>query len=154
MQSTHVDTRSSRTHLINRGRVRCQRSATLRAKLWQAPKAFGVAPQSSRSGGTSAMLLRRALPATRQGLAHSFPIYEMGSNKSLQPTALWRCASMSTEVSLHRHWFRVHSCAFMMRARVDVANSPKNPPLSLKPSACQPVSASMLIRVDAWHPYQ
>ena len=92
-----------RTHLINRGRVRCQRfgaaarreegeypswifdrratqpqrqrSATLRAKLWQA--AGGVAPQSQNA---SAMLLRRALPATRQGLAHSFPIYEMGSN--------------------------------------------------------------------------
>ena len=26
-----------------------------------------------------AMLLRRALPAARQSLAHSFPIYEMGS---------------------------------------------------------------------------
>jgi hypothetical protein len=104
MQSTHVDTRSSRTHLINRGRVRCQRfgaaarreegeypswifdrratqpqrqrSATLRAKLWQA--AGGVAPQSQNA---SAMLLRRALPATRQGLAHSFPIYEMGSKR-------------------------------------------------------------------------
>jgi hypothetical protein len=28
------------------------------------------------------MLLRRALPATRQSLAHPFPIYEMGSTKS------------------------------------------------------------------------
>jgi hypothetical protein len=26
-----------------------------------------------------AMLLRRALPAARQSLAHTFPIYEMGS---------------------------------------------------------------------------
>ena len=26
------------------------------------------------------MLLRRALPDARQSLAHSFPIYEMGSN--------------------------------------------------------------------------
>jgi len=31
----------------------------------------------------TAMLLRRALPATRQSLAHSFPIYEMGSNATL-----------------------------------------------------------------------
>ena len=28
------------------------------------------------------MLLRRALPATRQGVAHPFPIYEMGSWES------------------------------------------------------------------------
>ena len=27
------------------------------------------------------MLLRRALPADRQNLAHSFPIYEMGSGQ-------------------------------------------------------------------------
>src|SRR5438876_4797475 len=102
MQSTHVDTRSSRTHLINRGRVRCQRfgaaarreeeeypswifdrratplqrqiSATLRAKFCHA--AGGVAPQSQSA---LAMLLRRALPATHQSLAHLFPIYEMGS---------------------------------------------------------------------------
>src|SRR5881409_3757508 len=106
--------KNTRTHLINRERVRCQRfgaaarreegeypswifdrratqpqrqrSATLRAKLWQA--AGGVAPQSSRSGGTSAMLLRRALPATRQGLAHSFPIYEMGSNQQTEAAGL------------------------------------------------------------------
>src|SRR5207247_9003775 len=45
------------------------------AKLWRA--ACGVAPQSQNA---SAMLLRRALPATRQSLAHSFPIYEMGSS--------------------------------------------------------------------------
>ena len=51
-----------------------QRSATLRAKLWQAPGC--VAPQSQN---TSAMLLCRALPVTCQSLAHSFPIYEMGS---------------------------------------------------------------------------
>src|SRR5437867_454720 len=91
-----------RTHLINRDRVRCQRfgaaarrekgeypswifdrratqpqrqrSATLRAMLWRAPG--GVAPQLQNA---SAMLLRRALPATRQSIAHSFPIYEMGS---------------------------------------------------------------------------
>jgi hypothetical protein len=98
------------THLLNRERMRCQRfgaaarreeeeypswifdrratsrqrqrSATLRATPWRAPKAFGVAPQSSRSRGTAAMLLRRALPATRQGVAHPFPIYEMGSWES------------------------------------------------------------------------
>jgi hypothetical protein len=51
-----------------------QRFATLRAKFWQA--AGCVAPQSQSA---SAMLLRRALPAARQNLAHSFPIYEMGS---------------------------------------------------------------------------
>ena len=86
-----------RTHLINREQVRCwrsgaaarreegeypswifdrrvrllqqQRSATLRAKLWQA--AGGVAPQLQNA---AAMLLRRALPAARHSLAHSFPI--------------------------------------------------------------------------------
>jgi hypothetical protein len=52
-----------------------QRSATLRAKLWRA--AGHVAPQSQSA---LAMLLRRALPAARQSLAHSFPIYEMGSS--------------------------------------------------------------------------
>src|SRR5947207_2814223 len=90
-----------RTHLTNRERVRCwrfgagarreegeyplwifdqratplqrQRSATLRANLWRA--AGCVAPQSQ---STSAMLLRRALPAARQSLVHSFPIYKMG----------------------------------------------------------------------------
>jgi hypothetical protein len=94
-----------RTNVINRGRVRCQRfgaaarreeeeyrswifdrratrqqrqrSATLRAKLWRA--SGHVAPQSQNA---SAMLLRRALPATRQSSAHSFPIYEIGSNHS------------------------------------------------------------------------
>jgi hypothetical protein len=30
------------------------------------------------------MLLRRALPAARQSLAHSFPFYEMGSNANWQ----------------------------------------------------------------------
>src|SRR5881296_1865774 len=78
--------RSTRTHLINRERVRCwrigaaarreegeyplwifdrratplqrQRCATLRAKLWRA--AGGVAAQSQNA---SAMLLRRAVPA-------------------------------------------------------------------------------------------
>ena len=29
------------------------------------------------------MLLRRALPAARQSLAHRFPIYEMGSSSDL-----------------------------------------------------------------------
>src|SRR5438552_4443428 len=95
-----------RTHLISRERVRCQRfgaaarreegeypswifdrratlpqrqrSATLRAKLWRA--AGCVAPQLQNA---LAMLLRRALPAARQSLAHPFPIYEMGS------TLLW-----------------------------------------------------------------
>ena len=90
-----------RTHLINREQVRCwrsgaaarreegeypswifdrratplrrQRSATLWAKPWRA--AGGVAP---RSKSALALLLRRALPAARQRLAHSFPIYEMG----------------------------------------------------------------------------
>ena len=52
-----------------------QRCATLRAKLWQA--AGRVAPQSQSA---SAMLLRRALPAARQSLAHSFPINGMSSN--------------------------------------------------------------------------
>ena len=89
------------THLLNRERVRCQRfgaaarreeeeypswifdrrvtprqrqrSATLRATPWRA--AGFVAPQSQNA---AAMLLRRALPATRQGVAHPFPIYEMG----------------------------------------------------------------------------
>jgi hypothetical protein len=93
----------TRTHLLNRERVRCwrfgaaarreqgeyplwifdrratplqrQRSATLRAKPWQA--AGGVAPQSQSA---LAMFLRRALTAAHQGLAHSFPIYEMRSN--------------------------------------------------------------------------
>jgi len=41
--------------------------ATLRAELWRA--AGGVAPQSSRNGGT-AMFFRRALPVTRQNSAH------------------------------------------------------------------------------------
>jgi hypothetical protein len=91
-----------RTHLISRERVRCwrfgaaarreeeeyplwifdqratplrrQRSATLWAKLWRA--AGCVAPQSQSA---LAMLLRRALPAAHQSLAHSFPTYEMGS---------------------------------------------------------------------------
>jgi len=31
------------------------------------------------------MLLRRALPATRQSLAHSFPVYEMGSRIHFRP---------------------------------------------------------------------
>src|SRR5260370_4917223 len=102
-----------RTHLINRERVRCwrfgaaarreegeypswifdrrvtllqrQRSATLRAKLWQA--AGGVAPQLQNA---AAMLLRRALPAARQSLAHSFPIYQVGSGVLLQPEISWR----------------------------------------------------------------
>jgi hypothetical protein len=47
--------------------------ATLRAKLWRA--AGGIVPQSQSA---SAMLLRRALPAARQNLAHPFAIYEMG----------------------------------------------------------------------------
>src|ERR1700736_2720472 len=55
-------------------------SATLRAKLW--PTAGGVAPQSSGSCRTSAMLLRRVLPAVGESLAHSFPIYKMGSKKA------------------------------------------------------------------------
>ena len=46
-----------------------------RAKLWRA--AGGVAPQSQSA---LAMLIRRALPATRQNLAHPFPSYEMGSS--------------------------------------------------------------------------
>src|SRR5207244_2010901 len=102
-----------RTHLINREPVRCQRfvaaarreegeysrwifdrratpsrrqrSATLRAKLW--PTSGCVAPQSQNA---SAMLLRRALPAARQSLAHRFPIYEMGSCSDL--TRRWRNA--------------------------------------------------------------
>jgi hypothetical protein len=49
--------------------------ATLRAKFWRA--AGGVASQSQSA---LAMLLRRALPVACQSLAHSFPIYEMGSN--------------------------------------------------------------------------
>jgi hypothetical protein len=49
--------------------------ATLGAEFWRA--AGGVAPQSQSA---EAMLLRRALPAARQNLAHSFRIYEMGSN--------------------------------------------------------------------------
>jgi len=48
-----------------------------RAKLWWAPG--GVAPQSQSA---LAMLLRRALPAAHQSLAHSFPTYEMGSKIS------------------------------------------------------------------------
>jgi serine protease Do len=47
---------------------------TLRAELW--PAASGVAPQSQNP---AAMLLGRALPATRQKSAHRVPIYEMGS---------------------------------------------------------------------------
>ena len=50
---------------------------TLRAEFW--PATGGVAPQSQNP---AAMLLRRALPAARQSLAHSFPIYEMGSKRS------------------------------------------------------------------------
>ena len=104
---------SLRTHLINRERVRCQRfgaaarreegeyppwifdrgatrrqrqrSATLWAKLWRT--LGSVAPQSQNA---SAMLLRRALPDARQSLAHSFPVYEMGSNGALAATPqLW-----------------------------------------------------------------
>src|ERR1041385_505154 len=95
-----------RTHLVNRKRARGQRfgaaarreegeyplwifdrratrprrekSATLRAKLWRT--ASGVAPQSQNA---AAMLLRRALPAAGQTLAHPFPIYEMGSSPLL-----------------------------------------------------------------------
>src|SRR5205814_1034057 len=91
-----------RTDLINRERVRCwrfgaaasreegehpswifdrratplqrQRSATLRAKVWH--PAGGVGPQSQ---SVLAMILRRALPAACQSLAHTFPICEMGS---------------------------------------------------------------------------
>ena len=101
----------SRTYLINSERVRCQRfgaaarreegeypswifdrratpsqwqrSATLRAELWRAPGVVAPQPQSA-----SAMLLRRALPAARQSLAHSFPIYEMGSRWFSATTAL------------------------------------------------------------------
>src|SRR5947208_664104 len=107
-----------RTHLINRERVRCwrfgaaarreegeypswifdrratllqrQRSATLWAKLWRA--AGGVAPQLQNA---AAMLLRRALPAARQSLAHSFPIFEMGS-KGLER---YRDATLDLRVS-------------------------------------------------------
>jgi murein DD-endopeptidase MepM/ murein hydrolase activator NlpD len=52
-------------------------SATLRAKLW--PTAGGVALQSQNA---SAMLLRRVLPAVGESLAHSFPIFKMGSKKA------------------------------------------------------------------------
>jgi hypothetical protein len=52
-----------------------QRLATRRAKRWR--PAGGVAPQSQNA---AAMLRRRALPAGRQRLAHSFPTCEMGSN--------------------------------------------------------------------------
>ena len=34
------------------------------------------------------MLLRRALPATHQSLAHLFPIYEMGSRKAAPEKAV------------------------------------------------------------------
>jgi hypothetical protein len=99
-----------KTHLINRKQVRCQRfgaatrrkegayplwicnrrttpsqrqrSATLRAKLWRSPG--GVAPQSQSA---EAMLLRRALPAGRQSLAHPLPISEMGSRLLTFPQA-------------------------------------------------------------------
>jgi len=49
------------------------------AKDWQPGglSAGGVAPQSQNA---AAMLRRRALPAGRQRLAHSFPTCEMGSN--------------------------------------------------------------------------
>ena len=50
--------------------------ATLRAKFGRA--AGGVASQSQSA---PAMLLRHALPAARQNLAHSFPICEMGSSQ-------------------------------------------------------------------------
>ncbi len=56
-----------------------QRSATRRAVFWRAP---GCVASQSQSHG--AMLLRRALPATRQKTARPFPIYEMGSKKFLQ----------------------------------------------------------------------
>src|SRR5205814_7802490 len=92
-----MDGEVSRIHLLNRERVRCcrfggaarreereypswifdrratprqsQRSATLRATSGRA--AGVVAPQSQNA---SAMLLRRALPAVRPGVAHSFAI--------------------------------------------------------------------------------
>gem|GEM_PF-4885903 len=54
--------------------------ATLQAKFWRA--AGGVASQSQSA---PAMLLRRVLPAARLTLAHSFPIYEMGSINILPP---------------------------------------------------------------------
>jgi len=61
--------------------------ATLRAKFWRA--AGGVASQSQNP---AAMLLRRALPAARQNLAHSFPIYEMGMGFKSSPIGArgWR----------------------------------------------------------------
>ena len=107
---------SVRTHLINRERVRCWRfgaaarreeeeypswifdrpatplqpqgPGTLRAKLWRA--AGGVAPQSQSA---LAMLPRRALPAAHQSLAHSFPIYEIGSSEICAPNLLTSCTS-------------------------------------------------------------
>jgi len=44
-----------------------------------------------------AMLLRRALPAARQNLAHSFPIYEMGSKPA---SGQQRCQSSRTRAKL------------------------------------------------------
>ena len=49
------------------------------------PKAFGAGGVASRSQSAPAMLPRRALPAARLTLAHSFPIYEMGSINILPP---------------------------------------------------------------------
>src|SRR6478672_6610179 len=97
----------TRTHVINWERVRCQRfcaAADARrenilrgsltdeqrcrsAKDWQpsglcSGRASGcVAPQSQSA---SVMLLRHALPATRQSVARLFPIYDMGSKALLE----------------------------------------------------------------------
>src|SRR6185503_9804855 len=92
----------SRTHLINREWVRCQRFATAARREEGAYLHRSVTDEQRRSSGKDrqpfglcssgplaalllshralvAMLLRRALPAARQSKAHPFPIYEMGS---------------------------------------------------------------------------
>jgi pimeloyl-ACP methyl ester carboxylesterase len=76
-----------------------QRSATLRAEFWRA--AGCVAPQSSRRAGT-AMLLRRALPAARQNLAHHLPIYKMGSKSLCIALLLLTCCTLSAQNEGHR----------------------------------------------------
>jgi len=83
-----------------------KRSLTLRAKLWQA--SGGVAPQLQSA---MAMILRYALPAARQSLAHSCPVYEMGSYQSMKSrcsvnhlapcilaiSLLWSTSAIATE---------------------------------------------------------
>src|SRR5436190_645044 len=82
MQSTHVDTRSSRTHLINRGRVRCQR--------------FGAAARRDEGEYPSWIFDRRATPPRIGGrMTEPLEKYEMPP----APPGLYRLESSPRMIS-------------------------------------------------------